>query len=128
MKGSEAWGRGAFSTGDGAGVGHGLAAARTAPSPAGRPLPAAVSRWPGLGGDGGGGRGRLRRLRAGLPLTSSTWKRGAGVDASSRQRDLRGKLRRLSGDSALSLFPALAAPSWVLLTRVPAAVGTRGAA
>lgn len=120
MKGSEAGGRGAFSTGDG----PGSAEAWRRPGPRRPRQPC-----PGLGGRAGGKEGCGVRGPGGRERVPPGSKRGERSGRRfPRKHDLRGKLQRLPGDSALSLFPALVAPSGVPSTRFPAAAGTRGAA
>lgn len=120
MKGSEAGGRGAFSTGDG----PGSAEAWRWPGPRRLRQPC-----PGLGGRAGERKvaasvGRVAANEFHLEASG-----GSGADA-----DFRGNTISAANFSAFPetrpfhFSPALAAPSGVPSTRFPAAAGTRGAA
>lgn len=121
VKGSEAGGGGAFSTGDGLGSAEawwpGSRRPRQASALARRPH----LRWSWMVR----GEGRWWCLLAGLPLTSSTWKGERGWAHICRNTIFVANLKRLSGGSALSLSPVSSTPSWVLFTNFPAAAGAR---
>lgn len=84
MKGREAGGGGAFSSGDGAGVGGGLVAAGDPAGPAGRPLSPAALTCPSLGG----GVGRKVAVSAGRVAAVNEFHldAGEGVGAYSRRQ------------------------------------------